>query len=433
MRHRPKRMCSGCSIAAGNSGAAAGREYSMTAADSGIRQDKENRKVLVTASVASMLDLFNRDNIRILKESGWQVEVAANFSSGNITSPARVRQFYRELRQMGIAVHPIPVPRKAGDLIHILRSYRMLKKLCETQDYSLIHTQSPIGGAVLRLAAAPCRKKGCRVIYTAHGFHFYKGASLLRWLCFYPVEKWLSAYTDVLITINAEDYRLARRFSAREVCLVPGIGIHLSDYCPDAGKRRSMRRAFGFRRQDFVVLGVGQLSRRKNQEVVIQALALLGRDNVHYVLAGIGERKAYYCRLARKLGVERNVHFTGYRSDIPDLLRMADCFAFPSRQEGLPVALMEAMAAKVPVVCSRIRGNCDLVRDGIEGRLVAPKDAAGFADAIRQMMDQPEFADACRDHARKRVGRCSSDLVNRKMERIYASAHGMKKYPEGSL
>ncbi len=377
------------------------------------------QKVLVMASVASMLDLFNRDNIRILMENGCQVEVAANFSFGNITSRERVRQYRMELQRMGVVAHSVPVPRKALDLANILRSYRMLKKLCQTTDYSLIHTQSPIGGAVLRLAAAPSRKKGCRIIYTAHGFHFYKGAPFLRWLLYYPVEKWLSAVTDTLITINAQDYRLAQSFFARQVCYVPGIGIHLADHCPDAEKRRRIRQAAGFRERDFVILSVGQLSRRKNQAVMIRALALLAKEHVHYVLAGLGGQAARYRRLARRLGVERNVHLLGYRDDIPDLLQMADCFAFPSRQEGLPVALMEAMAAKVPIVCSRIRGNCDLIRDGREGRLVDADDAAGFAEAVRQIMEQPQLAKRYAIHAQKQVRKFSAERVNAKMRQIY--------------
>ena len=386
-----------------------------------MRQNNNKKKVLLAASVASMIDLFNRENIRILQESGCQVEVAANFCFGNITDAQRVEQFRLQLQQMGVAVWHIPIPRKAADLTNILRSYQMLKKLCKKKDYDLIHTQSPIGGAVVRLAAAPYRNKGCRVIYTAHGFHFYKGASVFRWLCCYPVEKLLSFCTDTLITINAEDYRLAKSFRARQVCYIPGIGISLAEYGRDRTTRQKMRQEFGFRERDFVVLSVGQLSRRKNQEVVIRALARLAKDknNVQYVLAGLGEREARYRRLARKLDVAHRVHVTGYRSDIPDLLQMADCFAFPSRQEGLPVALMEAMAAGVAVVCSRIRGNCDLVRDGIEGRLVEPGDDAGFADAIRQVMEHQELADIYRDNARKRVEKFSCQRVNRKMKQIY--------------
>lgn len=402
----------------GTSGYSTKNHENKKAVQSGAK-NRENKKVLVMASVASMIDLFNRDNIRILMESGCEVEVAANFSSGNITSRERVERFRLELQQMGIAVHHIPVPRKVADFANILRSYRMLKKLCQAAGYSLIHTQSPIGGAVLRLAAGPLRKKGCRIIYTAHGFHFYQGAPLLRWLCYYPVEKWLSACTDTLITINTEDYCLAKSFRAGQVCLVPGVGIHLADYCPDPEKRMHMRQVFGFTERDFVILSVGQLSRRKNQEVMIRAMEMLAKDHVHYVLVGLGEQEARYRRLAHRLGVKKNVHLIGYRNDIPDLLQMADCFVFPSRQEGLPVALMEAMAAGVPVVCSRIRGNCDLVRDGKEGRLLDANDVAGFAEAVRQMMEQPQLADRYGNNARKRVRKFSAERVDRNMRRIY--------------
>lgn len=223
---------------------------------------------------------------------------------------------------------------------------------------------------------------------------------------------------------------MANSFHAGQVCYIPGIGISLAEYGRDRTTRQKMRREFGFGEQDFVVLSVGQLSRRKNQEVVIRALARLAKDknNVQYVLAGLGEREARYRRLARKLGVAHRVHVAGYRSDIPDLLQMADCFAFPSRQEGLPVALMEAMAAGVAVVCSRIRGNCDLIRDGIEGRLVEPGDDAGFADAIRQVMEHQELADSYRDNARKRVEKFSCQRVNWKMKQIYGQYLGDKSH-----
>ena len=118
-----------------------------------MRRNDKKKKVLLAASVASMIDLFNRENIRILQESGCHVEVAANFCFGNITDAQRVEQFRFQLQQMGVTVWNVPIPRKAADLVNILRSYQMLKKLCKKKDYDLIHTQSPIGGAVVRLAA----------------------------------------------------------------------------------------------------------------------------------------------------------------------------------------------------------------------------------------------------------------------------------------
>lgn len=379
----------------------------------------DQNKVLLIASVASMLDLFNRDNIRILLECGCQVEAAANFTFGNITSRERVESFRRELLDAGIVVYDIPIPRSLADLPNIVRSYCMIKKLCEKNSYRLIHTQSPIGGAVSRLAAKDSRKKGCSVIYTAHGFHFYHGAPLYKWLLFYPVERWLSAYTDLLITINAEDTRRAGMFRAGQVRYVPGIGIRLDDFCRDMEKRRRLRHTFGFSEQDFVVMSVGQLSRRKNQEVIIRAVALLHQKNIRYVLVGLGEREKSYRKLAQKLGVGQQVYFTGYRSDVADLLQMADCFAFPSLQEGLPVSLMEAMAAGVPVVCSRIRGNCDLIRNKREGRVLQARDVQGFADAIRQIMEHPKQADQYCKYAKKRVEAYAAERVNKKMRSIY--------------
>lgn len=381
------------------------------------------RKVLVNASVASMLDLFNRENFKILQEAGCQVEVAANFSFGNITSPKRVAQFCRELEEMGIAVYDVPIPRKVTDIPNILRSYQMLKRLCDQNNYCLIHTQSPIGGAVCRMAVAKSRKESqderTRVIYTAHGFHFYHGAPLHRWLLFYPIEKWLSAYTDTLITINMEDYRQAMKFSASRVCWLPGIGIHLEDFYPDAKKRDRLRQRFGFRKRDFVVLSVGQLSKRKNQEIIIRAMGLLKDMDIRYVIVGLGEQGTNYRKLIKKLGLERNVFLVGYRDDVQDLLQMADCFAFPSLQEGLPVALMEAMAAGVPVVCSQIRGNCDLIRDGVEGRILKPHDKVGFAHAMLEIMEHPQLADKYRKHAWERVCACSAERVNDRMRKIY--------------
>lgn len=380
---------------------------------------EERKKVLLIVSVASMLDLFNRENIRILLEYGCQVEVAANFSFGNITNTQRVETFRKELLHAGISVYDIPIPRRAADLSNIVRSYRMLKKLCENNSYQLIHTQSPIGGALSRLAAKNTRKKGTAVIYTAHGFHFYKGAPLINWLLFYPVEWYLSAYTDGLITINAEDYRRAELFCAGRVYRVPGIGVQFSDFYPDVNSRKKLRRKFGFGEHDFVVMSVGQLSERKNQEVIIRAIAKLNRKNIRYVIVGLGEKERMYRKLSVRLGIERNVCLTGYLDDVAKLLQMADCFAFPSLQEGLPVALMEAMAAGVPIVCSRIRGNRDLIRNKKEGRTVQADDVQGFAEAIGWMMDHPNLAEAYKRAAKIRVEAYATEQVNKKMRRIY--------------
>lgn len=388
------------------------------------------KKALMTASVASMIDLFNMDNIHILQELGYEVHVAANFEFGSITSQERVDEFRRQLEREGIVSYHVPIPRSIGDVRHIAASYRQMKRLIQKEQYKIIHTQSPIGGAVARLAAKKSRKDGYKVIYTAHGFHFYDGAPKKNWLLFYPVEKYLSRYTDVLITINQEDYGRAKTFHAKRVFHMPGIGIDVEKFARQRADREVVRQRFGVLPEDYLLVSVGQLSVRKNQETAIRALGHIPDSHVKYLLAGFGEREETDRALARTLHLEQRVIFAGYQSDMGKLLHAADCFVFPSIQEGLPVALMEAMAAGLPVVCSRIRGNTDLVADGAEGRLVDPMDAAGYAEAVMELRQDPERARAYASRAREKVKAFGRGNVHKKMEEIYRDAGSEQVEPK---
>ena len=377
------------------------------------------KKALMTASVASMIDLFNRNNIQILQEMGYEVHVAANFKEGNITSDERVREFRKELKQNGVKVIHVPIPRSIFRIKDILISYFQLKKLCGKENYALVHTQSPIGGVVARMAAASSRETGTRIIYTAHGFHFFQGAPLQNWLLFYPIEKLLSLCTDALITINREDYRRAKTFSAKEVRYVPGIGIDTKKISASRKDCLFIRKEFGFSEKDFIVISVGQLSKRKNQEVIIRAMAQIKDASIKYLLVGLGEKEAEYRELIKTLSLQDRVILAGYREDVPELLHMADVFVFPSLQEGLPVALMEAMAAGIPAVCGKIRGNMDLITHGIEGVLAEPEDSKAFAEAIVELKKNPDKAMFYRKNAKKKIRGFSVEVVAGGMREIY--------------
>ncbi len=377
------------------------------------------KKALMTASVASMIDLFNRNNIQILQEMGYEVHVAANFKEGNITSDERVREFRKELKQNGVKVIHVPIPRSIFRIKDILISYFQLKKLCGKENYALVHTQSPIGGVVARMAAASSRETGTRIIYTAHGFHFFQGAPLQNWLLFYPIEKLLSLCTDALITINREDYRRAKTFSAKEVRYVPGIGIDTKKISASRKDCLFIRKEFGFSEKDFIVISVGQLSKRKNQEVIIRAMAQIKDASIKYLLVGLGEKEAEYRELIKTLSLQDRVILAGYREDVPELLHMADVFVFPSLQEGLPVALMEAMAAGIPAVCGKIRGNVDLITHGIEGVLAEPEDSKAFAEAIVELKKNPDKAMFYRKNAKKKIRGFSVEVVDGEMREIY--------------
>lgn len=375
------------------------------------------KRVLVAASVASMVDLFNEDNINILLRLGCRVDVAANFQSGSVTSKERVAAYREELEGRGIGVYDIPVPRDIRRVREMWQSYRMMWGLARAAGYDMVHCQSPIGGALWRAACMGLRKRGTAVVYTAHGFHFFHGAGLWPWVAYYPVERFLSRFTDVLITINKEDYRAARKFHAGRAVYVPGVGVHAGRIGEAAAGREEMLAEFGFGRQDFVFMSTGQLSVRKNHEAAIRALGMIRDRRVKYLIVGSGELEGRLRALVKSLGLGGRVAFAGYRADVGELLHCVDAFIFPSLQEGLPVAMMEAMAAGLPIVASRIRGNVDLAGDGFGGYLVGRRDVHGYAKAMGQVIRNRHAGMGERNA--QIVKEFDISAVSRRMEKIY--------------
>jgi len=377
------------------------------------------KKALIMASVASMIDLFNMDNIETLKNLGYEVEVACNFEYGSITSQDRVDEFKEELIGDNIKVHHLPVPRSVFAISDIVKSHKMMKKLCDENNYEIVHCHSPIGGIIARLACRKARKKGTKVIYTAHGFHFFKGAPLKNWLIYYTAERITAKFTDSLITINKEDYENAQKFNVENTEYVPGIGINVDKIKNVKIDRSKMRSEFNLSEDDFVLFTAGQLSKRKNHEVVIKALAKIENKNVKLLICGLGELEKYLKELINDLGLENRVILAGYRKDVVEQLHAADCFVFPSFQEGLPVALMESMAAGLPIVCSNIRGNIDLIEHRINGFLVDPKDVNGFARYIEQIVSDMTVQDEMRKKNLELVKKYDKKNIREKMNVIY--------------
>ena len=344
------------------------------------------KKAIIIASVASIIDQFNRDNIKLLQELGYEVSVACNFEYGSSTSNEQVKKLIKDLDELNVNHYHVPIPRSMFALKDMFKSYKFLKQLALKENYNLMHCHSPIGGVLARLAFKKSRKQGTRIIYTAHGFHFYDGAPLKNWIIFYPIEKLCSKLTDCLITINKEDYKRAKeKFHAREVKYIPGIGIHIEKIYLRNFDIEKKKASLGLKPGEILILSVGELNQNKNHEVIIRAIAKLNNPQIHYFIAGKGNNEQYLIKLAKTLGV--NLHLLGYRTDVIELLNAADIFAFPSIREGLSVALMEAMAAGLPCVVSKIRGNVDLIsEDG--GFLCEPDDVNLFYDAIKELLDK---------------------------------------------
>jgi Glycosyltransferase len=355
------------------------------------------------ASVSSMIDQFNMPNIKLLQEMGYQVDVACNFEHGNTSSSERVSQFKRELEERGINYYQIDFARSITKLNQNYRAYKQVKKLLINNSYSFIHCHSPIGGVIGRLTA---KRTNTKVIYTAHGFHFFRGAPLINWLMYYPVERILSRYTDKLITINKEDYqRAVKSFKAKSIIYTPGIGMEAERFKGIKVDKASIRKMIGLHSDDIVLLSVGELNSNKNHETILYALSKCISRNVQYVICGKGNLENHLIELSKRLGLADRVHFLGYRTDIDAICKAADIFIFPSQREGLGMAALEAMASGLPLITSNVHGIVDYSVNGVTGFTCAPKDISSFVQSIDTLV-----AD---DALRRRMGEHNAVAVEK--------------------
>ena len=378
------------------------------------------KKALMVAHVAYAIEMFNMSNIRLLISMGYEVQVACNFDDRSSLSDEKVALLKDKLTALGVKFHNIPfkrMPLKPQNL----KAYSQLKTLIDIEKFDLIHCHTPVGGIITRLAAIASRRKNrTRVIYTAHGFHFFKGAPLVNWLIYFTAEKFCSYFTDTVITINKEDYHNAEtKLNAKKVYYVPGVGVDTDFFAGTAGKRDELLKEISADKDSIVLLSVGELSDRKNHGVSIKALSEIENKNVHLIIAGTGEKREEFLSLAKELGVDSRVHLLGFRTDIAELLKSADIFLFPSIQEGLPVALMEAMACGLPVICSEIRGNTDLI-DETCGVLCSATDANAFKTAIEKLINNPEMRKTMVENALERSKNYDIKIIENHMKDIYS-------------
>ncbi|MCQ2966773.1 MAG: glycosyltransferase [Alphaproteobacteria bacterium] len=346
----------------------------------------------------------------MLYAKGNVVEIACS----NGTKP--LNSIYNEL---GCEKHIFPFSRSPFSKCNLI-AYKQLKGLVEKEHYDIVHCHTPNAAMITRLACRNVRKQGTKVFYTAHGFHFFKGAPLKNWLMYYPVEKICAHLTDVLITINHEDFELAKKkMHAKKVCYVPGVGIDLSKIQSVECDRAEVRKSMGVPEDCVLLLSIGELNVNKNHQVVVKALARLNNTNVHYAIAGLGDQKENLLNLAKNLGVESQFHLLGYRTDALKLYKAADVFVFPSFREGLSVSLMEAMASGLPIVCSKIRGNVDLVEDGVGGFHFVPNDVDGLTQNLKNIIDDTAKVVQMGDANEKKIKMFSLKNVLDMMKEIY--------------
>ena len=317
------------------------------------------KKILYTATVASHICQFHLPYFKMFKEMGYEIHVAArdNLAEKNGLAFKYVDKFFE-----------VPFRRSPFSLKN-LSAKKQLKKIIDADDYEIIVCNTPVGGIVTRDAAKAARKRGTRVIYFAHGFHFYKGASKKNWLLFYPIEKKYAKKCDGIIVINEEDYLFAKEKFKTPVYRIHGAGVDGDRYyIPTAEERKLLREEHGVHDR-FVCLCTGELNKNKNQSKLIKMVPKI-RDhipNFKLWIAGNGPLEDELKTFASDMGVDDAVEFLGYRSDIEKFVRAADIVATASYREGVPFNVIEAQLTGVPVVASENRGHRELIRNGETG------------------------------------------------------------------
>lgn len=365
------------------------------------------KKILYVATVAEHFYYFHLPCFKMFNEKGWQVDVACH---GDRELPYCDNKF------------EIPIRRSPADKEN-LKAYRELKKIIKAGGYDIIHCHTPMGGILARLAARGERKRGTKVIYTAHGFHFYKGAPILNWLIYYPIELVMSGMTDCLITINSEDFAFAKKhLKAKKIVKINGVGCN-SDlfYKISAEEKRTLRREKGFDEDETILIYVAEMNANKNQGMLVRVMQRLKQsgEKMRLLIVGADNFNGEYVKLAESLGVADRIDFLGHRNDVSDLVHLSDIAVASSIREGLPVNVMEAMACGLPVVLSDNRGHRELCHNGENGYIVAPNDDEAMAEKIILIASDKELYNRLSDNADELVQPFLKERVLEEEKAVY--------------
>lgn len=374
------------------------------------------KKLLYITNISIGVSSSSVAAVRAAEELGVEFHLAGNFDG---TTKESLRKNEKEY---GVKLHQIDFIRTPYDLRNI-KAYKQLVQLIKREKFDAIHCNTPTGGVLGRLAGKKCKVR--KIIYQAHGFHFYKGAPKKNWLIYYPIEKWLAKYTDALITINNEDYELAKsKFQLRhngKVYYVPGVGIDLSQYDLPDGVREKKRKELGLKETDIVLISSGELNENKNNQIIIQALSKLRHENLHYIICGTGSKYDELKKMTSDNGLDDYIHFLGYRNDIKELYRASDIFVMPSLREGLSRSIMEAMASGLPCVVSNIRGNTDLLENTNSGFLCEATDVLAYTKKIKKLANDETVRKTMGKNSLVAIQKFHMETVEIAVSKVYKS------------
>lgn len=382
---------------------------------------KDKKILFITNIAGKRINTFSLASINVSNKNGLEFHIAGNFKNSSEEQQRKDEEKYK------IKIHQIDFERSPLHLQNI-KAFKQLINLMRKEKFDIVHCNTPVGGVYGRVAAKICGIK--KVIYQAHGFHFYKGASKLNWLVYYPIEKILAHLTDALITINFEDYNISKKFKLRnrgKSYYVPGVGFDIEANKKINASNTKIREKLGLSIDDIVCISAGELNNNKNNIIILEALNMLKNSKIHYLLCGVGNLKEKLFQYSLENNLEKNVHFLGYRDDVKELLKVSDIFIMPSFREGLSRSIMEAMASGLPCVVSNIRGNRDLIENEKGGFLVNPTDSEEFAKKINLLVNNSELREKMKNYNLERIKSFDIKIVEKELEKIYKGELGEVK------
>lgn len=377
------------------------------------------KRALIVTALAGFIRSFLTHDIQLLKNMGYEVHCAANIHHPGADG---LEEYFSE---ESVNFHQIDFSSNNPLSKETFVSLTELKSLINNIEFNVVHCHTPIAGAITRWVCRTHYKNGLKVIYTTHGFYFHKGSSQKTWFVFRNVEKLMSRYCDAIITINWEDYSNALKMHAPKVFHINGVGVDIAKYKDTVVNRIAYRKQLGLRDTDIVVLAVGELSERKNQKVIVQAISMLNDSNIVFVHCGNAMNKSATTKTILKIAKEKNVRvkLLGLRRDIPEICKCSDIGTISSTREGLGLAGIEMLATGLPLVASDVHGILDYMVDGVNGYLANPYKPEEFVAGIKKLLCV-ETRDKMKTVCSKSVEKFDKSVSYEQMEKIYKEILG---------
>jgi len=366
------------------------------------------KKALIISNITKKFQAGHFSMITPLEELGYEVHWAANFSD-----------YKEDISKAPCKIHQIDFIRNPFNPKNY-KAYKELMKLLNDENFDIVHCQSPIGGLLGRI----CGKKANvhKIIYTVHGFHFYKGGSPIKNLIYKFVENYLAKYTNALITINLEDYEYSKKMKFKDngkSYHINGIGVDILNNDISKTDKEIKLQELNLSNEKFICITVGELNKNKNHENIIKAIAETKNKNIILLICGLGNKKTRLKKLTEELQVDKQIYFLGFRNDVKQLLEISDVFILASYREGLSRSIMEAMAVGLPCIVSKIRGNVDLIDEEKGGYLINPNKSNEMAIKITNLVNDEKLRNDMGEYNKEKVKQNDIENVKKEMRKIY--------------